>query len=62
MTSDALRNPFRALVEALTARHEARLLTRVAEARRQRREALAAARAEVELARAHSLEFQNQAV
>ena len=61
MTSDALKNPFAALVEALTASREARLMTRVAQARRQRREALAAVQAEVEIARAHSLEVQNQA-
>lgn len=61
MTSDALKNPFSALVEALTAAREARLLTRVAEARRQRREALAAARAEVDEARANFFEFQFQA-
>ncbi len=55
MTAYTPTNPFKTLVEAITASRDVRLLTRVAEARRQRREALAAAQAEVDEARANYL-------
>lgn len=61
MTQEAPRNPFKALVAAFSAALEARLLSRVAEAHRQRHAALAAVQAETDTASACSIENQNRA-